>query len=57
LWGRYHFNYTCTLRKSSKTTVGVHTRFGTENSIKSLVANDEKGIRILILGLLRSSKI
>jgi hypothetical protein len=38
----YHASHTCTLRKNCRTHVGVRMSYGMGNSIKSLVASDEK---------------
>ena len=40
--GGYDVSHACTLRKTGRTRVGVHTSYGTGNRVKSLVANDEK---------------
>jgi hypothetical protein len=32
---------TCTLRETSGTSIGVHTSYGMEKSVKAIIANDE----------------
>jgi hypothetical protein len=45
--GGYHVSQACTLRKTGRTRVGVHTSYGTGNIVKSLVANDKKVFKML----------
>jgi hypothetical protein len=51
--GAYHVSQACTLRKTSRTRLGVHTSYDTGNIGKSLVANDKKVFRILTFGPIR----
>ena len=45
--GGYYVSQACTLRKTSMTSIGVHTSYCTGNTVKSLVANDKKVFKIL----------
>jgi hypothetical protein len=45
--GGYRVSQACTLRKTGKTRVGVHTSYGTGNIVKSLEANDQKVFKTL----------
>jgi hypothetical protein len=40
-WGTHHASHTCTLRMAIRTLTGVHTSYGSGNSVKPLVANDK----------------
>jgi len=39
--GTHHASHTCTLRMAIRTLIGVHTSYGSGNSVKPLVANDK----------------
>jgi len=45
--GGCHVTNACTLRKTSRTLVEVHTSYGTGNNFKSLEASEEKALKIL----------
>jgi hypothetical protein len=51
--GGYDVSHACTLRKTGRRRVGVHTSYGTGNRVKSLVAIDEKVFKILNFGPIR----
>ena len=41
------------LSETNGTSIGVHTSYGKENSVKTLIANDENAFKILTLGSVR----
>jgi hypothetical protein len=56
--GGFHVFRSYTFRTTNRgADTGVHTIYGTGHSIHSLVANDERVLKILIFYLLRQSKI
>jgi hypothetical protein len=45
--GECHVSHTCALSETSGTSIGVHTSYGMEKSVKALIGNDENVFIIL----------